>query len=259
MDEAHAAEYAAEKVADLDKFIAAGTWDKAFEECRYLGEKPAAALVTACEKVYADGIPKLLEAGGEAAKDVVSACRYSEELKAQSEGFKKACDGVMGAEYEAKKKLALEARDQALDDYTRCYDLQSAAEGVSEQAKKDAEVLCAEITAAQSTKKALEEAKATIAAKKSDISYYCKSAAEELTKIEPKSEWTQKTLDGLLQTCFIDLGKVILEVELPNLSYCGYSLTELRAAVATYKLAGKDAAFDAELAKTDKVCATAPN
>lgn len=254
MDKKHDELYAKKRVEELDGYIKEAKWSDAFKECQYAADqmKKDEKLAAACEKVFVEGIPKLT---GKDAEDVTSACRYTEDLKAISPGFKKACEGVMGAEYEAKKKLALEARDQALDDYSRCFDLQSAAEALDAAKKAEAESLCAQINAARSAKQALDEAKASIAAKKAEMSYYCTSAADELKKLDPPNEWTTKTLDEVLKTCFLDLGKVIIEVELPNLStYCTYPVQQVREAAATYSLMGKDADFDAAVLKTEKAC-----
>jgi hypothetical protein len=254
MDKKHDELYAKKRAEELDGYIKEGKWSEGFKECQYAGEqmKKDEKLAAACEKVFSEGIPKLT---GKDLEDVTSACKYTEELRTISPAFKKACEGVMGAEFEAKKKAALEARDQALDDYSRCFDLQAAAESLGDEKKKDAEQICAQINAARSAKQALDEANASIAAKKGEMSYYCTSSAEELKKLDPPNEWSTKKLDEVLKTCFLDLGKVIIEAELPNMSsFCPYSVTQLREAVATYALLGKDADFDALIGKTEKVC-----
>jgi hypothetical protein len=255
MRAASRAEYAKEQTEEIQKQIKDGKWKDAFDNCRYATDsfKDVPDLAAACDKVFTEGMPKLL--AGPDAEDVSGSCRYADEAKAASPAFAKACADVAKADLEAKKAKALAARDSATDDFAICYDYQSAAEAVSPEAKKEADGLCAEVSIAVNAKKGLDEAKTAIASGGTDISYYCRSAAEELAKLEPKSEWATKTMDEVLKTCFLEHGKVILDKEASGkLSYCPYSVTQLREAAAAYKLAGKDADFDAKLAKTDKVC-----
>jgi hypothetical protein len=252
MDAAGDARYAKKQLAEITKQIEGGKWDDAFDSCRYASDKKSVELTAACEKVFTEGIPQILK--GAKADSVMSACQYSDELKASSPAFKKACTDVLGGAYETKKKEALAARDAGSDDYTKCYDLQTAAAGVSEDAKKEAEAICAELTIATSAKKALDEANANIAGKKAEMSYYCTSAADDLMKVDPKTEWATKTLDAVIKTCFLDLGKVIIETSLPGATYCPYVLTQLREYAVTYALAGQDPAFDTALASTDTLC-----
>jgi hypothetical protein len=250
--EASDAKYQKKKLDEVNKQMAEAKWDDAFDNCRYVSDKPSLEMTAACEKVFTEGIPVILK--GPKADSVMSACQYTEELKKTSPAFKKACTDVMTTAYETKKKEALAARDLGADNYSACYDMQSAAAGVSEEAKKEAEGICAELTLATSAKRALDEANANIAAKKGEISYYCTSSADELTKLEPKTEWSKKKLDEVIKTCFLDLGKVTIEATLPGATYCPYVLTQLREYAVTYALAGKDPAFDTALASTDKLC-----
>ncbi len=256
MREASEAEYAAEQAKELEDHIAAGKWSDAFSTCKYASDRFAKEpkLAAGCEKVFTDGLPKLVAAGGPGAEDIVSSCKYSEELVKASPAFQKLCGEIAAGAHEAARKAALAARDEGVDDFEKCYAYKGAAETVSEQAKKDAETVCAEMSAAAAAKAALTEAQAVIAAKKSELPYGCSRAAEALAKLDPKSEWATRTYDEVLKTCYLELGKVMIEVELPKLEYCPYQLTQLREAVVTYALAGKDPAFDALLAKTNKAC-----
>lgn len=254
MRAASRAEYAREQVDEIGTQVKEGKWKDAFDNCRYASDsfKDVPELGTLCEKVFSEGMPKLLE--GEHAEDVSSSCRYSEELKAASPTFTKTCVDIAKIEYEKKLKAAIAARDNAVDDFQICYDLQTAAEAISPEEKLKAEALCAEVTIATNAKKGIDEANAAIASGSTDISYYCRSAAEELAKLpEPRSQWATKVFDQVLGACFIAHGKVILDKEAGQ-NYCTWPITQLREAATTYKLAGKDADFDAKLAKTDKPC-----
>ena len=252
MSAAGRAEYAKEQVAEVKKHVDAGEWKKAWDECRYATDSFAETpeLGTQCERVFTEGMGALMK--GEHAADVASDCRYAEEAKKESPAFAKACGEIAKVELETRTKAALAARDAGSEDYAICFDLQSAAEMVSPEEKARADALCAELEIARNAKKGLEEARTAIAGGATDISYYCRSAAEDLAKLEPKSEWATRTLDEVLKTCFLDHGKVILAKQTG--SYCEWSTTQIREAAATYQLAGKDADFDAALAKTDKVC-----
>lgn len=252
MSAAGRAEYAKEQVAEVTKHVEAGKWKEAFDECRYATDSFAETpeLGTVCEKVFTEGVAKLLE--GEHAADVASDCRYAEEAKKESPAFARACGEIAKVELATRTKAALAARDSGSEDYAICYDLQSVAETVSPEEKAKADALCAEIEIAGNARKGIEEARAAIAAGTSDISYYCRSAAEDLAKLEPKSEWATRTMDEVLKACFLEHGKVILARQTG--SYCEWSTTQVREAAVTYQLAGKDADFDAALARTDKVC-----
>jgi hypothetical protein len=257
MDKRGDERYAKKRNEEMAEWISEGNWSKAFDECRYGAEnmKKDETFKASCEKVFSEGIPKLQ---GADAENVKSACSYSDDLKAISPAFTKVCAEVDAKELATRKAAAIAGRDAASEDYALCFDLQTVAERSGEAAKKEAEQICAEISAARTAKQALTEAAANVAASKAEMPYYCKAAAEELAKIQPRSEWTTKKLDEVAKTCFLDLGKIIVAAELPNLSsWCPYGIEELRGAIATYQLAGKDAALDAELAKTDKVCAKA--
>lgn len=254
-EKASEARYAKKQVKDIGENVAKAKWEDAFSDCRYLPEEPHPDLLAACEKVFTEGMPALV-AGGKA-EDVRSACSYSEDLKKKAPSFAKACVGVMSAELEIKKKAAIAARDAATDDhYMQCSELRSVAEGVGEEAKKEAETLCSEMQIASSAKQALTEARASIDAKRSEVSYYCTSALDSLAVLEPKTDWAKKTTDELIKVCFLEAGKVISEVELASeYPYCSYSLTQVRDAISKYSLTGKDPEFDKAIAKTDKICA----
>jgi len=253
-DKERDARWAKKQVKEVDKAVAKGDWQKGFEECRYLRDEPDPALLAACEKVYAEGMPALMTSGK--ADDVKSACSYSEDLKKKAPAFAKACVDVMSVELEAKKKAAIAARDAGADDnYLQCSELRTVAESVGEQAKKDAETLCTEMTIASSAKQAINEAKASTAARRSEVSYYCTSALDSIAALEPKTDWSTKTQDEVIKHCYLDAGKVIVEIELASeYPYCSYSLTQVRDAIPKYGLAGKDPEFDDAIAKTDKLC-----
>src|SRR4030095_2223921 len=112
--------------------------------------------------------------------------------------------------------------------------------------------------AARTAKQALTEATANVSAQKAEMPYYCTAAAEELAKLQPRSEWTTAKLDEVTKQCYLELGKVILAAELHNMSdgWCPFQLTDGRRGMKPSALAGKDPALDAELAKTDKACAS---
>lgn len=249
------ARWAKQRIEDVEKAVAKGDWNTAFEECRYLRDPVDANLLASCDKVFTQGMPVLMTSGK--AEEIKSACAYSTDLKAQAPSFAKACADVMSVELEAKKKAAIAARDLGADDnYVQCSDLRSVAESVGEQAKKDAEALCTEMTIAASAKQALVEMKSYIDLKQSAVSYYCTSALDSIAILEPKSDWAKAKQDELIKACFLDAGKMIAEVELASsYPYCSYALTQVRDAITKYGLAGKDPEFDAAIAKTDKICA----
>ncbi len=254
-EKASSARYAKKQVKDIGENVAKAKWEDAFSDCRYMPEEPHPDLLAACERVFTEGMPALV-AGGKA-EDVRNACSYSVDLKKKAPSFAKACVGVMSAELEIKKKAAIAARDAATDDnYLQCSELRSVAEGVGEEAKKEAETLCSEMQIASSAKQALTEARTNIDTKQSSVSYYCTSALDSLGMLEPKSDWAKKTTDELIKVCFIDSGKMIVDVVLASeYPYCDYALTQVRDAISKYSLTGKDPEFDKAIAKTDKICA----
>lgn len=253
-DKLREAQWTRQHVQEIEAFVAAADWGPAFRECRYMGETPDPTMLAACERVYVEGMPSLV-AGGKG-DDVRDACRYNDDLKRQAPSFGKACEGVMAAELTIKKQAAIAARDAAqADTYALCSDLRSVASSMGTAAEAEAEALCSEMTIASSAKMGLDEARTAIASRRSEVSYYCSSAIDSLNALDPKSDWARAKLDELIGVCFIEAGKVIVDVELENdYPYCSYALTQIRDANYRYNLTDREKSFASTIKKIDKLC-----
>lgn len=246
------AEQAAERVA---KEAADGKWEDALMSCRINVDeyKTNDKLKSTCDDVFKKGIPALIAAGK--GDDAMSSCRYSDDLLEASAAFKEACGKAAGGALEDAKKKAMEFRDKGKDDFGTCSDLKELAEKAGGDNVKLAEQLCGEMKFAERAAKGIESAKANITAKKGDLPFECKYAMEGYDEMTEKSEWVEKRVAEVLKTCYIELGKVLIEVELPKARICGFQIRNLREAADKRQLKGKDPAFDEALAKTDKLCA----
>ncbi len=247
-------EWAKEHVKEIEGYVANTDWASGFRECRYLGDRPDPALLAACERVYTEGMPALVASGK--GEDVRDACQYNADMKRLAPSFAKACQTVMAAELEQKKKDAIAARDAAqTDTYALCADLRRITEAMTDDDKKQAETLCSEMSIAASAKQGLEEARASISYRRSEISYYCSSAVDSLWALDPRSDWANQTLDELLRVCYIEAGKLVVEIELENqYPYCSYALTQIRDANNRFDLVAKDKTFASTIKKIDKLC-----
>jgi hypothetical protein len=172
--------------------------------------------------------------------------------KAATDDYKKACTALYTAWSDDLTTAITKTRDTATADtknmHTECYELEKNSELLSgADGKKKAETLCEEQKLAIDAAKLNAEVDKYIAEKKTTSYYGCKSVAENLDKLGTDFAKTKK--DAILKKCFIDHGKVILEVELPNMkSFCPFQIKNLVKSFNENKLAGKDPAFDALIA-----------
>lgn len=247
---------AADRIA---KEASEGKWEDALMSCRVNVEEYKASdkLKAACDKVFTEGLGALIEGGK--GEEAMSACKYSDDLLAASDVFKAECSKAASGALEGATKKAVAFRDEGKDDYGACSDLKElAAKADGSEAgenTKAAEQLCAEMKVAGDAAEGMKEAKANIAAKKADLPFGCERAREGFGKMAEKSDWSKAKLAEVLQTCYVDLGKTMIEKELPNMKYiCPFQIKKVRKAIEEHGLKGKDAALDELLAKTDKKC-----
>jgi hypothetical protein len=115
-------------------------------------------------------------------------------------------------------------------------------------AEAKAQSLCAESQASEMVGKALTESKEKVDAKDADIPYPCKAALEDLAKID--SEWAKAKQKEVINACYVDLGKVIMEVKVPDMKYvCDFRVKEVYQAVAEHGLDDADLLAWVEKAK----------
>jgi hypothetical protein len=257
-NEVQAARRNKERIEDIASAMKKEDWQKSYDECKYATDefKESETLKEACEEVFATAVPKLLEKP-ESMEDIEQDCQYRTELKDASEAFAKSCADAATGLLEAKKKAAQALRDKGEDDYSTCSRLKELAATVGGDAQKQAEALCNEVSAAPRIKSALDAAKAAITARTTSVPWDCTSALSSLDSVQPETEWAKARREELIRTCWIEIGKIAIETYLPaatQQNYCTWELTQVRNDVATYKLAGKDAAFDDLLVKSDAIC-----
>jgi hypothetical protein len=257
-DEVEAARRNKEKLEDIAGHMKKEDWQKAYDECKYATDdyKESEKLEEACEEVFATAVPKLLEKP-EAMEDLEQDCQYRGEVKDASPAFAKACADAATGMLEAKKTAAQALRDKGEDDYSTCSRLKELAATVGGDAQTQAEALCNEVSAAPRIKSALDSAKAAISSRSTSVPYDCTYALSSLDSVQPETAWAKARREELVRTCWVEIGKIAIETYLPaatQQNYCTWEITQVRSDAATYKLAGKDAAFDDLLAKTDAMC-----
>ena len=242
--------------ADQQKEKDAGTWDEAEEKAivACLGKKSCEDMNTCMaeesEKRYTQkqvaSIKEAADSGDvEKMKD---ACQYIDE---KNEALVAACKDVMPKVFEATVATVTKQRDEGKHDFGTCHDLERFAKDVGAEAETQAKALCAESQASEMVGKALTEAKAKVDAKDADLPYPCKAAIEDLSKID--SEWSKSQKKAVIDACYVDLGKVIMEVKVPDMKYvCDFRVKEVIDAVNEHGL--DDADLLAWIEKSKPLC-----
>ena len=215
--------------------ITAGKWKEAFDDCTLIEEYFSDETYKAeCNKVFANA-DKIT---GEGLSSIMFRCQSGDKIKKVAPEFEKACKTIATGQLAAAQKAATEARDAGKNDYKACSDLKKVAELAGGDAVTAAAKLCDEMAAAEPARKATEEARANVAAKKTSTPYQCESAAEKLGKLD--TEWAKKTLDDVYKACFVELGAVVIDEKGKDAKYgCPYEIKKLTDAVAKYDLAAK--------------------
>jgi hypothetical protein len=228
------------RAKEVAEAVAAGKWKEAFDDCTFddctLSEDYFAdeGFKTECNKVFAN-LGKLT---GDDLSTVMFRCKSGEKIKKVAPDFEKACKTLAGGQLEAAQKAAIAARDAGKNEYKVCSDLKRASEAAGGDAVPAAQKLCDEISTSESAKKAIEEARRTVAEKKTLIPYECGSAADKLVKLD--TEWSKKTLDEVYRACFVELGKVVIEEKSKDAkTRCPFEIKRLVEAVEKRDLATK--------------------
>jgi hypothetical protein len=178
---------------------------------------------------------KAASESGDVAK-MKDACQYVNE---EVEELVAACKEVMPKVFEATVAEVTKQRDEGKHDFGTCHDLERFAKMAGGDAEAKAQSLCAESQAAEMVGKALTESKEKVDAKDADIPYPCKAALEDLAKID--SEWAKAKQKEVINACYVDLGKVIMEVKVPDMKYvCDFRVKEVYQAVKDHGLDDAD-------------------
>jgi hypothetical protein len=238
------------RAKEVTEAAAAGKWKDAFDHCTLMADHYADATFKAeCAKVFANA-DKLT---GEDLSSVMYRCKAGDEIKQAAPDFEQACKALADKQLAAAQKAAIEARDAGKNDYKACSELKSTAEIVGGDAVAAAQRLCDELGAAEDAKKAIDEARASIAAKKASVPFRCDSAAGKLGKLD--TEWAKQTLDELFKACYVELGAVAIDARAKDAKYsCPYDIKKVKDAVARYDLATKYPALAETLKKLPAKC-----
>ena len=231
---------AADDAKEVNEKIAAGQWDDAISSCTWNAEAYAKvpSFKEACDKAITEGFGKIENASYK--------CQGDDFMKV-SESLQAAC-AKLGDEMKAKVQATRDAGGEY--DYMMCSNYKDIAKADATRLAA-AEQLCAEAEVADDAKKAIDEAKANIAAKEADIPYNCKYFLDNKEKLG-KSAWFEGKAKEVAKTCFGDLGKLALaEVG----SWCGMGAKDVHAVATEFKLGDADAELAALLTKTAKLCA----
>lgn len=153
---------------------------------------------------------------------------------------------------DALMKKMMELRDKGEDGVVLGLDAEAAAAVVGGDAPDRVKTARAELAAGETAAKAIRDATENIAAKKIDLPLYCGIAIESLNEIG--SEWAKGRSKEVAQTCYGDLGKVILAAEVPKMQYvCDVNVQYVYDGA---KAAGlTDPELLAALAPADALCA----
>ena len=219
----------------ITESITAGKWKDAFDDCTLSEDAFADETYKAeCNKVFAN-VDKIT---GDDLGKTMFRCKSGDDIKKVAPDFEKACKTLATGQLAASQKAAIAARDAGKNDLRACMDLKDTAAQTGGDAATAAQKLCDEMGVAEGAKKAVEEARANAAAKKTNVPYQCDSAAEKLAKIE--TEWSKKTLDDVLKACYVELGTVVLAEEGKHAKYiCPLYIKKVQEAVGKYDLTTK--------------------
>jgi hypothetical protein len=219
----------------ITESITAGKWKEAFDDCTLIEEYYSdEAYKAECNKVFANA-DKIT---GDDMSKTVYRCKSGEKIAKVAPEFVKACKAIAGGQLAAAQKAATAARDAGKNDYKACSDVKDMAALAGGDAVAAAAKLCEEMTSAEDAKKAAEEARANVAAKKTSMPYKCDSAAEKLSKID--TEWSKKTLEDVYKACYVELGAVLIAEKSKDAKYsCPYEIKKLMEAAAKYDLGTK--------------------
>jgi hypothetical protein len=171
--------------------------------------------------------------------------------------FAKACRSLASVQLARSLAKVGEARDAGKRDHSACSTLQTAGktldgnkEGANLAKAKEA---CAEMAAAENAARGIAEAKANAAAKRSQFPYQCRITLDELARIE--TPWAKQRTRELARACYVDLGAVVVELEVPKMRYlCPFQVREWMAQVAKHDLVTKFPELEASMKKLPPKC-----
>jgi hypothetical protein len=176
------------------------------------------------------------------------ACQYIDE---ENKELATACKNVMPQLLAAATDGVTKQRDAGEHDFGACYDLEAYAKNVGGDAEANAKTLCEEAKASQAVKEAKDAVQANIAKKEADMPYQCKSAIEQLDAVG--TDWAKNKRGEVITACYQDLGKVIMEVKVPQMKYiCDFRVKEIYQAAKTHKL--EDAELRGWIEKAKPLC-----
>jgi hypothetical protein len=222
------------RAKEVAEAAAAGKWKDAFDDCTLMEDYYADETFKAeCSKVFTN-VDKLT---GEDLTSVMYRCK-SDKITKVAPDFDKACKALAAKQLAAAQKAATDARDAGKNDFKACSELKSTAEIAGGDAVAAAQKTCDELGAAEDAKKATEEARANVTAKKTNVPFRCESAAEKLGKLD--TEWAKKTLDDLFKACYVELGAVVVAEKAKDAKYsCPYDIKKIQDGVTKFDLATK--------------------
>lgn len=131
--------------------------------------------------------------------------------------MKKTCDALPAKATDALMKEITAKRDKGDVSYksVRCWSLRQYAKDVSPAKAKEADLLCKEVQIARDLKKAKEEVKKQLTKARPYLPYYCSiKMVDKVAKLG--SPYAKKTHQLLVDLCYKQLGKVILQKKVPK-------------------------------------------
>ena len=175
----------------------------AFEKCVEAGEKKRTV-----QRIKKE-IEKALAAGK--VKDALTTCRF--QKKNLTEGLKKKCAEVVSKEYERVKAKMIKTRDSGVKyGWQNCSQVKELAKELGVPSKvKEAETLCQELTLADGITRVLKKVAEEMGQPKPILPLGCGSEIDSLKKAEVQTPWLDAQRKKLIQKCYVELGKKVLE------------------------------------------------
>lgn len=184
---------------------------------------------------------------------IIESARLTDELKKlkdKPEELAKKCDYARVDKLSAEvKKLCEPALTAVIDQIEKataagtevkfqvCYRATSLAKKFGDDMEKKAKAACEANRVVERVKKAIDKAKAESTAGAKRIPFECRWAMRDLEKM-PDSEWKTKTINSVLDACYVQLAIVMAE-KVESKYFCNYNLKQAITTAGKYKLLAK--------------------
>lgn len=162
------------------------------------------------------------------------------------------CKAVLDKHHELIRAEIAAARDSGSFDHSLCPS--AASDPINDVQEEKLNLVCRENLAAVKVERALAEAAANIKAKRPKIPNSCRTALDEIEKID--SKWAKTKTADLIKSCYEDLGAIVLRAVTPGAKSCGSAPRDVYDAVEKHEI--KSETLKALMVRSDPICAKGP-